>query len=353
MLNKKYFLSDVAAIRLLLIFLLVFYHAFAPFCGIGTWEPIYPNSAIGNLGIVYKVLGLLPHGFRLESMVFISGLLFGYTLKIHPERLSFNNCVLRKAKRILLPACIFGIVYYALFFDMSAPWYIITWKIINGCGHLWFLPMIFWCFVMTYVIAKYPLGGGKIKSQKVLIISAILSCLVLTGFFPLRLGLAIQYYIYFFLGFCVRQYNYDIKLKGNLPIALMIVLYVVCLFLSIYLNDIHIDNRIIRYSLIVASQLSHLGGALCMIVVIFTIANKKAVKDFLDKRDGLIKLSGYCYGVYIYQQFILKYIYYKTTIPTLINPYLTPWIMTLFTIALSLFLCHLTLKTKVGKFLIG
>ena len=110
--NKKIMLMDVVLMRLSLIFLLVMCHALAIYTG--SWDrpfPLFPKI------LVYDWLGSSIHGFRLESMVFISGLLFGYILKIHPERLSFKSCVIKKAKRVLLPCYIFGIAYLLLFND--------------------------------------------------------------------------------------------------------------------------------------------------------------------------------------------------------------------------------------------
>lgn len=46
-----------------------------------------------------------------------------------------------------------------MFYDLQASWYNIIWKLLNGCGHLWFLPMIFWCFVLVYLIEITPPYG--------------------------------------------------------------------------------------------------------------------------------------------------------------------------------------------------
>ena len=69
--QTKTFYEDINYIRLLLILLLVFYHAFAPFGG--AWESIYPGKHIS----AYWWLDKLSYAFMLESFVFISGFLFG------------------------------------------------------------------------------------------------------------------------------------------------------------------------------------------------------------------------------------------------------------------------------------
>ena len=160
------FLLDVAAIRITLIFALVFYHAFCPFTG--AWDfPVYDIQPIE----LYKWLGLISHFFQLEAMVFISGLLFGYTLKRHPERLTFNNCVVKKAKRLLLPCLFFSAIYYFLFYDLNEQWGTILLKLSNGVDHLWFLPMIFWCFVLCYLTERLRIPPPLVLLASIIILA--------------------------------------------------------------------------------------------------------------------------------------------------------------------------------------
>lgn len=87
--------------------------------------------------------------------------------------------------------------------------------------------------------------------------------------------------------------------------------------------------------------------------LLYRIANIPKIQNKIDENRLLIKLSSYCYGVYIFQQFILKFLYYKSDMAQCINPYALPWVATVVTIALSLILTDLSLRTKVGRFLIG
>ena len=67
----------------------------------------------------------------------------------------------------------------------------------------------------------------------------------------------------------------------------------------------------------------------------------------------MITLGGLSFGVYLIQQFILKYAYYKTDIPYLLNPYLLPWVGFVFTLIVSVALSYILIKTKSGRYLIG
>lgn len=82
-----------------------------------------------------------------------------------------------------------------------------------------------------------------------------------------------------------------------------------------------------------------------------------ATRIFLQSGRNLpvyiITFSTYCYGVYIFHQFILKYIYYNSSVVTSIHPNLLPWVALLVTLLLSTTVSATLLRTKVGKYLIG
>lgn len=107
--SKKTMLMDVVLMRLSLVFLLVLMHALAIYTG--SWSKPYAHFPDIQ---VYNWIGSLVGAFQLESMVFISGLLFGYILKMHPERLSFKSCVMKKEN---VSCYVFGIAYLLLFND--------------------------------------------------------------------------------------------------------------------------------------------------------------------------------------------------------------------------------------------
>lgn len=70
----------------------------------------------------------------------------------------------------------------------------------------------------------------------------------------------------------------------------------------------------------------------------------------MSTRGGrnLISLSENCFGVYLFQQFVLVLIY-DSTIPRIINPLLLPWISFAVALIISLFLTIGIRKTAIGK----
>ena len=68
--NKKKYLEDIVILRLVLIFLLIWNHAFAPYSG--KWNAIPNIEQIQT----YKWLVLVVYHMRIQALIFISGYLY-------------------------------------------------------------------------------------------------------------------------------------------------------------------------------------------------------------------------------------------------------------------------------------
>lgn len=290
------------------------YHALCPFTG--NWSQ--PYSGFHNI-TAYKWIGILTHQGQLEGMTFISGLLLGFSLYRRNNTFNLGKSIFKKAKRILLPCFFFGIIYYLCFYDISANLTSIVYKILNGCGHLWFLPMIFWCFVITYILAYYT-PYKIIFFYIVLAASCIFVILNPLQFLPFGLGNVGNYYIYFLIGFGLKQ-NIISFPKYTLRCQFIAILVFCAAFIAYMLlrewdsQDTLIMNIIRSVSFNICTLLTSLSA----IYTFYNVSNRKKVINWLKSKPMLITLSGYCYGVYIYQQFILQYLYYKTNIPMTVN----------------------------------
>ena len=132
------------------------------------------------------------------------------------------------------------------------------------------------------------------------------------------------------------------------------ITFVISFLLFMFMRDyIQADTIVEKGMKMILTNICHTANALSAIYLIYLFANREAVLHFLNDKPILIRLSGYCYGVYIYQQFMLKILYDHTHLPFAVSAYWLPWIATVITIILSLLLCHYSLKTRLGKFLIG
>lgn len=345
---EKKLLLDVCAIRFILIFLLVLYHAFAIFCG--AWTPIDGYPEIRS----YWWIGKVSYSFMLESFVFISGYVLGYQVLRSPEKIKFKSVATSKVKRLLIPSIVFSIIYYLCFYDLREPVYKICYSILCGTGHLWFLPMLFWCFIFTSLAEK-----TGIRKRYVLLIAIIMSLLSSVPL-PLRLSSALYYFIFFYSGYLLKSTEFNVeKVISSRNLVLSVLMYIV-LFLgyTLYserggetlhiLNNYMIDKGISS----ICNNMFRLtaggsGVAAVYIVVNYFLSKKRTLSKFI------IDFSSYCFGVYIFQQFILKYLYYYTELPHIISPGILPWFGFIVALFVSLILTSLLQKTNIGRKLLG
>lgn len=192
--NENKLLTNVVVIRPILIVLLVFYHAFAPFSG--AWEPIGGYPMIRT----YWWLDKLSYAFMLEMFVFVSGYVFGYQVRIKGEsKLEAKNLFWGKFKRLMIPCMVFSLLYVILLGDITQPISKTIYDLVNGAGHMWFLSMLFWCFAGVWVIEKLKLKPKWVIP--VLVLCSVFSSVPL----PLRLGSAMYYMLFFYVGYLLQK----------------------------------------------------------------------------------------------------------------------------------------------------
>lgn len=194
--------------------------------------------------------------------------------------------------------------------------------------------MIFWCFVFTYAIAKYLKRKSYII---VLIISIIFAIINPIYILPFGLGKVGIYYAYFLLGYGLKQNLIKLQQKTYLFHVIIAWIFIFIIYTHILTIDFDPNNLIVHVLEIAIMNTCKLLLSLSVIYILYSISNQGRVINWLKEKPRFITLSGYCYGVYIYQQFILKILYYKTTLPLTINEYILPWIGFYITLILSLF----------------
>lgn len=191
----KQHLTEVDYLRVILIFALVGYHAFAPFCG--AWKPI-SDVQIPE----YWWIGKLLYSFMLEAFVFVSGYVFGFQVQRKgTQKLSLRVVLHSKFKRLLLPSIVFSTIYLlVLGIEDGESVAHVCYSIIVGRGHMWFLPMLFWCFIYVAIIEKF-----RFRTRRVLI--AVCACTLLSYLpLPLRINSSFYYFPFFYAGYMI-QYN--------------------------------------------------------------------------------------------------------------------------------------------------
>lgn len=227
--EQKKYLSDVAIIRVVLIVLLVFYHAFLVYSG--GWK------LSGNFPFIktYWWMDRLSYAFLLETFVFISGYVLGFQVRTNGENIiEFLGLLRAKFKRLIVPSVFFSFFYILLFGDISQPIIDTCRGVISGTGHMWFLPMLFWCFISLGIIERLRINPKYVIP--LLFLCSICSFILI----PLQLNKAMYYMIFFYAGFFLQRRNLDFAkfLKTRYAIAFVVSFLIVFPLLTMFRKNI-------------------------------------------------------------------------------------------------------------------
>ena len=166
-------LDEVSFIRPILIILLILVHCFTVFNH--GWEPF--SGFQENKG--YMWLSRLSYSFLLETFVFISGYVYAFQVITLQKTYTLAKLVKNKSSRLLLPSIVFSLIYLQLFstdnfINVSSLPELggLGLSIISGIGHLWYLPVLFWCFIFMWILERF-LISEKLKFSLLLFISIL------------------------------------------------------------------------------------------------------------------------------------------------------------------------------------
>lgn len=339
-------LDEINLLRPIVIILLIIVHSFTMYAG--GWnkpEGIHDVRA-------YFWISKLSFSCMLEAFVFISGYLFAFQIHVLRKKCTFWGLLTSKFKRLIIPSIIFSILYSLFFYTKQFHIIQYLYDIVNGLGHMWFLPMLFWCFMFSYILMHIEIREGF----KLLLLVSLAICSFLP--LPFRVSSACYYLLFFYLGFYLLSYK-ELLLKcinGKriiLGIIVFIVLFIPLTLLREYIFNLETSNILYKVLKFVISTLSKVLYATAGLVVFYfwSIYYTRIIKTTLP--SWLMNFNALCFGIYLYQQFILKYLYYKTSLPVILGSYWLPIFGCVITLVFSVILSKLSLRTKVGKYLLG
>lgn len=350
----KSYRFDIGLFRIVIILFLVVFHTFGPFANV--WKDFGFDIP------VYWWISKWSYSFFLEGFVFISGYLYGiqFLRKIaEGKNVDFRAEIKKKFHRLMLPSLLFSTLYIFMY-NQTEGW-LTPYRIMNGVGHLWFLPMLFSCFLCLFYILK-----KKIQIKWIVLFSIVISLITFPGL-PLRFDVVAQYFIYFYLGFllgeesekyCARP-TVITKPGGGQIIHLYIavtslsvraIVLIVTLHVFIFIGaTLVIRDYEMPAALFFFQRLTRLLFASCAVLVLFYICSH--FNNMINESWAKIIYNSnqYCFGVYIYQQFILWFLYFYTSLPNTISPYILPWLFLVITIGGSVLLTFISLHTKYLK----
>lgn len=269
----------------------VLYHSCMFFTG--SWfDNATPVFSANYLSVFARYLNT----FHVQTFAMASGFLF-YALKKEYRKYSdyFRADIGKRARRLLLPYAITIIVwvlpFYIVFsgFDAKA----IVYKYILGCApsQLWFLPMLFWLFLLAYVVFRKhkPSEVGLITSILISIGGGyILSTIGVKNI--LQIVTALRYAMYYYFG----AYLYEKEIKPSIGLTVMSLIFSVGGFaLS---NQLSGSNVLFLKAINIAvSRLTSFAG----IVMIYGFANLIGSRKDIKIWEKLKKNS---FGIYLFHQ---------------------------------------------------
>lgn len=344
--GQKKLLYEVSIIRPTIIFLLVVLHSFTKIAAGGGRTNDY------QLATVYQWFCWLISGFRIETIALIAGYVFAYQSIDLKRSYQFGPFVWKKFKRLIIPMLVFGLIYYFCFLYDEASFNIKSFLVtlFSGCGHLWFLPMLFWCFLTIWVIDHF-----KLSSWFTLFVLAAITIIPFPAL-PFGFGKLPHFLFFVYAGYFLWTKR-DWLLQNclnNTTICTLWIIYIIFVILMRAVIPTLSPETIMQKGLVfVTKRMIDLLMSCFGIMALYLTVCKTTTKEGYHPKQWVINASDNCYGVYVYHQFILVFLYFYTPLVSVCHPLLVPWIGLVVAFFVSLLLTKVTLKTKVGRLLIG
>lgn len=252
----------------------------------------------------------------------------------------------------MIPSIFFSILYILFFSPEEFTRTQVIVNILSGAGHMWFLPNVFWCFILMRFVSQFNL-------DKRIIFTLLCGLSLLPNPIPFGIGNACHYLIYFYLGTILyeRKVNSLLNIKRHFIIILWVVFFVSTVVLRIigrpllmnYIDIYGIYSKLIVLFTINAIQLLIMFSS--SLAIYFTVVH--LIKNCDKISNVVVYASRLSFGVYICHQFILKDLYYHTSLSNYVSPYIFPWIGFIISLVSSLFITYYLLKIKIGRLLIS
>lgn len=335
-------LLEVDIIKSIAIILLLLYHSFAPFSG--RWPEVpYMNCNVP----IYSWLDKFFYSGMLESFVMVSGYLMG--MKLTSMQINRGQIILRRLKRLYIPTIFWGIIYVLIFNSsvLSIDGMVkTTIDIIDGVGHLWFLPMLFWCIL-------FELYVGKFFPDKYLWVYAILALIPLPSVPIIRLSL---YYSFFFhLGIVFYRNKEDIisrmsvKKLGVILLVYLIIFIIASIIQDKFLNDDVLNKCGLLYkaALLSLKNALRLSYSFIAIYILYYIGTKLKLNSTTAKIVNSLAICSS--GIYIVHQFILRGLYYKSEICKVFPFEFEPWVYFFMLFIISYLISYVLNTNKLTK----
>lgn len=300
-LEKKRF-YDIEFIRLIAMIGIVGGHCFSFYQHLPEPYSGYISESYG----VYKALNPLLTYYSLPIFTAIAGYLLGIRGVFDTSSFEYSKFIIKKIKRLYIPAICFSLIYTFLFHTESFgnPGKILL-LFVQGAGHLWFLFMLFGLYCLSYPIMKIT---RNVPAGLFLAISFLIS--ILSCFLPLETSILtiFLYQSFFFLGVVLGEHKQNVEVQRPSSVffykALLFVTLYVTAFFALTLIKESEPVQALANGRGTLQYLQHwfirLVIGLTSIILTFSLL---PIEIKLSK--GLRNLASYSYMIYIFHYFII------------------------------------------------
>ena len=340
--KQVYRLSEIDIMRPTIIILLVLMHSFVIFSPTASTWPL--PAGIYEVKL-YHWIQELSYSFLLESFTFISGYVYAYAVLYRNKNYSFISLAYNKFKRLIIPSVIFSLLYTPLFYEGNVNCSHFIYDIICGIGHMWYLPMLFMCFLVTWIIQRVRIN--ELLKLVLLLLLAVISIRLPSVF---RMNTVCYYLFFFYLG-------YNMYKRRKRP-TINIKMYYWGGYLLVITPLIVLRQELVSYAFEASSWMALIAKLFSRVIVLSyslmgTILLYHSCLHY-SRTNGVssfvVCFNKYCMGIYLVHQFVLRYLYYYTNMPC-IGTYCLPFISFLFTLTISYVFVKYACCTKVGYIL--
>lgn len=351
-LYKSNKLEYINVLRILALILVILAHSSAVYTG--AWG----FKLVNNKSKTIKYITKCFQTFRMPLFVFISGYLYHFNRVKLGKYKSFPEFVKKKAKRLLIPYLMVGILFmipvqmiFNIYSDNESFFYKVVNEILlaNMPGHLWFLLALFNIFMIFYLVEEYVNKKSIIFNKKGIVINFII--LICIGFFTRNIPnfyqfqSSLEYFVFFYMGYVFSEYFEDIR---NYVEKRRYVLFIHSAFFNIHyflLNSIKNSALWFKGVRFLFRKITSMLGVTFMFMYSLKFCEDT---ERLDKfmNNSIIKLiDNNKFYTYLFHQPVLKIV--LVNIGDIdISPFVVVNILFWSTLAISLLLAVVTKKIK-------
>ena len=334
-------LQNVIILRSFAIVAVVLYHCFSPWLYSWSWQQS-PLRPFYSYFLESVMVGRMP------LFVCVSGYLFSYLYLERRKYQTLGAFVTNKVKRLLLPCILFSVIISV---TLQSP---ILYDIFYTDYHLWFLKMLFLCFMLTWVVGKYVKGKYQIVAW---LLSLCLMALPDLEFFSV--GQFFKYYIFFYTGFlfckCRNEMSKYVDNRNALIIHSAVILSACIALAIVYFNNPELAMGDIIHRSREVVLIRHFLRFYTLVWG-FSVVNNILLLNGGKCHDIFTRLNDLSYGIYLLHVYILYIIHfylfeYFVAFSDTFGSF-APFILLALVFSLSALATYLVKKTKVGKYLL-